>query len=605
MLTKTSLDKVRTALQQAIREQMEQNDISGMAISLVGSEGILWTEGFGHTDRGNSVRATPDSLFNLQSSGKMVNATTFLRIMQKGMVDLETPLIDVYPEFHVNDRWDGQQYRKITFRHLLSHHAGLTHESPLGGNWDNRDLPFEEIIASINGTWMVAPVGQEHRYSNCGMSLVLYGLQRVTGLPARELVRQELIEPLGISSMTYGKPAALQHPEYVTGYDGGTETLFESFSDLGAGCQYCSVRDFSRFVQMRLNDGKVNGETYLEPGLLQEARTPQFAREYKNNSAGLGLFIFPNIIPGELVYGHAGGGCGYSGEILWSLTHGIAVIVETNDESNGFPAALALARQALTLAVEAQGIQIPTAPRVTITDQPAQELDSKTRSRLEGEYVYYDTRVKVSQREGKLAYELYGDEHTLTHHGDLVFTADYPPGIKFFLNEAGAPSHLMWLNGQGEFLRFAYDHISHSDPDSDPEELEKHVGLYQGKVYGFRPYGAVRRSGRYLEVQFFRFYGKVEEHLPGLFFTPDGEPIRFDGNSAWFGNRLVEKVNDPIGDLNILLEKDPENYMLSSYNLKHSLIPMLEFLGREEEVKQALTLYNQLYPESSNPVNEN
>lgn len=116
MISKDSLNQLQTTLRAEIMEQMEQNDVLGMAIALIGREGILWTEGFGFTDRTMRQAATPDSLFNLQSSGKMVNATTFLRIMERGLVTLDTPLMEVYPEFHVNDRYDGQQYRKITFR---------------------------------------------------------------------------------------------------------------------------------------------------------------------------------------------------------------------------------------------------------------------------------------------------------------------------------------------------------------------------------------------------------------------------------------------------------------------------------------------------------
>lgn len=597
MLSKTNLEFVQTSLQEEIKGKMARNNIAGLAISVVGPEGIYWTEGFGYTNQNKQVRATPDSLFNLQSSGKMVNTAAFLRLMQKGLIDLNTLLIEVYPEFFVNDRWDGQQYRKITYRHLLSHHAGLTHESPLGGNWDNRDLPFEEIIASINNTWMVAPPGHEHRYSNCGMSLALYGLQRLTGIPARELVRQEVITPLKLSSMTYGKPAAQNHPEYVTGYDEGMETIFETFSDLGAGCQYVSVKDFSRYVQMRLNHGKIDGEIFLEPALLEEARKPQFFQDYGNRTAGLGLFMFPDIIPGELVYGHAGGGCGYSGEVLWSLEHGIGVIVETNDETNGFQTALSLARKALTLAVEKQGFQIPASKPITITEQPVQELEPEMISHLQGEYVYYDTRVKIEKQEKTLFCELFGNREALTHHGDLIFTAPSRPGIKFFLNPDMSPSHLMWLNSQGEFLRFYYDHIGQSEPESEPESLNKFVGLYQGSVYGFRPYGAVRRNGNYLEVRFFRFDGKVEQHRPGVFFSAFGEPITFQGNNAWFGNRPVVKVTDPVKRLKEELAENPDSYMLLEYNLRQSLIPMLKFLGREEEAKEVLVISNQLYPD--------
>ncbi|MFN2143966.1 MAG: serine hydrolase domain-containing protein [Anaerolineales bacterium] len=596
MISETSVTKVKNSLHAELQDAVENKGITGLAIALVGREGILWTEGFGYTDNTRQQAATPDSLFNLQSSGKMLNTAAFFRLAQQGLISLDTRLVEVYPEVVLHDRIDGQQYKQITYRHLLSHHAGLTHESPLGGNWDNRDLPYEEIIASIQGTWMIAPPGQEHRYSNCGMNLMLYGLQRLTNTPVRELVRREVIAPLEMDSVTYGKPAAMQHPEYVTGYDGPFETLFESFSDLGGGCHYASVRDFANFVQMRLNNGEFNGEQFLDPDLLAEARTPQFGGPYRNKSAGLGLFIFDNVIPGELVYGHAGGGCGYAGEVLWSLDHGIGVILETNNESNGFGFSLETARKALRLAIEAEGITLPATQPPQITNRPEEEIDLDTMQALVGDYPHYGTTVKVRIKEGQLVYEMDGKEHTLTHHGDLVFTADYPPGIKFTLREDGKPSHLMWLNGEGEFSRWNYDHISGSDPDIDPDELDQYVGLYQGRVYGFRPYGAVRRSGKHLEARFYLYDSKLEQHQPGLFFAPDGENIRFEGDRAWFGNRPTVRVDDPIEELEKLLETDPENYMLLEYNLRESLIPMLKFLGREEEAEKAKQIAETLYP---------
>ena len=137
------------------------------------------------------------------------------------------------------------------------------------------------------------------------------------------------------------------------------------------------------------------GSQFLDPDLLAEARTPQFSGPYRNRSAGLGLFILDNIIPGELVYGHAGGGCGYSGEVLWSLDHGIGVIIETNDEYNGFAFASETAREALRLAVEeTQGITLPAAQPPTITDRPEQEISTAEMEQLVGDYPHYGTAVK-------------------------------------------------------------------------------------------------------------------------------------------------------------------------------------------------------------------
>ena len=248
------------------------------------------------------------------------------------------------------------------------------------------------------------------------------------------------------------------------------------------------------------------------------------------------------------------------------------------------------------MAIEAKGVRISLPEPVKITDKPVIELDLESAQRLQGEYSHYDTVIKISVEENQLVYELNGQKHNLMHHGDLIFTADYPPGMKFFLNEDGNPNHLMWLNGQGEFVRFHYDHISRTEPDGDPALLDQYTGLYQGKVYGFRPYGAIRRMGNHIEASFFLFSGKLEQHQPGLFFAPDGECIRIDGNQAWFGNRPVERVQEPVSVLKQLIEENPSDYMLSEYNLNESLIPMLQFLGRDEEVEEVRKIASQLYP---------
>ena len=298
-----------------------------------------------------------------------------------------------------------------------------------------------------------------------------------------------------------------------------------------------------------------------------------------------------------MVCGHAGGGCGYSGEVLWSLEHGLGVIVETNDEYNGFAYALELARKALRTAVEATGIQVQAPEPFRITDKPPAELDLASVQGLQGEYSHYGTIVEVRIKGDQLVYRLNGEEHSLTHHGDLVFTADYPPGMKFFINEDGSPSHLMWLNGRGEFVRFHYDHIGDSEPEGDPTDLDPYTGLFQGRVYGFRPYGAIRRTGSHIEASFYLFGGKLEQHQPGLFFAPDGESIHVEGDLAWFGNRPVERVNDPVEVVRQLIDEDPDDYMLFEYNLKETLIPMLTFLGRDEEAKEVRSIAAQLYPE--------
>ena len=69
---------------------------------------------------------------------------------------------------------------------LLSHTAGFTHEAPVGNSNELDPGTFDEHVRSISDTWLRFPVGSGFAYSNLGIDLAGYILERVEGRPFAE-----------------------------------------------------------------------------------------------------------------------------------------------------------------------------------------------------------------------------------------------------------------------------------------------------------------------------------------------------------------------------------------------------------------------------------
>jgi len=336
---------------------MKKEDIPGLAISLIDKDGILWTEGFGFIDRSESRKVDPNTIFSIGSTTKSITAVAFLRAVQKGIIGLDDKLVTYYPEFTINSRYGDEEINKISFRHLLSHQAGLGGGAPmrgLGFDESKGNFTFGYRIQSISNTWMVWPVGKLWHYSNPGMDLVAYVLQRISGKSYPEYVKEEVSKPLNMKSMVYGKKNGLKNPNYAVGYGGPFEALFSDIYIIGCAGVYISVRDLSKFILFQLNDGKLNEKRILRRELLDEMRKNQIVNPSMVKH-GLGLFINTDRLKGISLYEHTGGGYGYSSAMSFNLEHRLGVIVLTNQ---GYQDSQKIADNALKLLFKTKGVKI-------------------------------------------------------------------------------------------------------------------------------------------------------------------------------------------------------------------------------------------------------
>src|SRR5262249_13811488 len=110
--------RFKTDLQSLTEQVMEQRNIPGFAIAIVHNQKVVYAAGFGVRNLQNkNDKIPPQSLFHMASITKPFVATSVMRLVEKGKIDLEAPVVKYLPYFRLND----ERYATITVRQVLSH----------------------------------------------------------------------------------------------------------------------------------------------------------------------------------------------------------------------------------------------------------------------------------------------------------------------------------------------------------------------------------------------------------------------------------------------------------------------------------------------------
>ncbi|MFD7155209.1 serine hydrolase domain-containing protein [Kribbella sp. NPDC059898] len=229
-----------------LAEQIAQHGLPGLALGVCTADSVLWSGGFGVTRAGGGRPIGTDTMFSVQSCSKMYTATAVLHAVREGLVELEVPIVRYLPEFRVRSAFEEHPERRITMRHLLSHTAGFTHEAPVGSNYLVGRESFEAHCRSISETWLRFPVGHRFEYSNLGIDLAGYIVQRRSGLPFHEYVRRSLFEPLGLRRTSFDSRVIERETDRAIGHSKGYSRRPVRVPMVAAGGVSTSVADACR-----------------------------------------------------------------------------------------------------------------------------------------------------------------------------------------------------------------------------------------------------------------------------------------------------------------------------------------------------------------------
>jgi CubicO group peptidase (beta-lactamase class C family) len=326
-----NIEAVIDEFRPSVTEIMRNTKTVGVSIALVDNEGIIWTEGFGYTDRRRRTPVTPDTPFHINCMGKTFTATTVMIAVQDGVLDLDEPITTYLPDFKVYSRYEANPEKKITLTHLLSQTSGLPIEATVGNMFESSpEVSFEEHIRSLYGTWLVCPVGR-FVYTHTNLDLAAYVLHAASGRPFEQYMTERLFRPLGMSNTALGPESELKLKDRAMGHERGFKKPRKANILLGNSGVCTSARDLSRFVQLHLNRGKIDGKTIVSESLLDfDVMYKPRAGDNGQDLYCLGVFIGSRN-DGLILY-HGGTGGGFTSFMLWYPEYGIGIVVLINQD---------------------------------------------------------------------------------------------------------------------------------------------------------------------------------------------------------------------------------------------------------------------------------
>ena len=227
---------------------------------------VVYTKGrtvtaynLGVREAGTRPPVTAATIFEAASLGKEMLAYVALRLHDRGLLDLDKPLLQYAPY----PRLQGQpRAARITARLALAHTTGLPNwaENPTLPGWQTSALVLKYAPDSC---W---------NYSGEGYTFLQKTLEHISGKPWETLAREEIFRPLRLKNSSFQwqeKFAATAS----AGHDGaGKPTPIDHFTDPNAGFSfYSTAADYSRFLQA-LHTGE--GLRPATAQLLLTAATP-------------------------------------------------------------------------------------------------------------------------------------------------------------------------------------------------------------------------------------------------------------------------------------------------------------------------------------------
>jgi CubicO group peptidase (beta-lactamase class C family) len=162
----------------------------------------------------------------------------------------------------------------MTLRHLLTHTAGFTHEAPAGNNNDPAEPSFDEHVASIQDTWLMFRVGERYQYSNLGIDLAGYMLEKAVDKPFIQAMQERVFDPLHLTRTTMEPSVILAETNRATGHQRGITGIPVVVPMTGAGGVYTCAHDLGLFLSSMLQKGRGDGAILSESAFREMETTP-------------------------------------------------------------------------------------------------------------------------------------------------------------------------------------------------------------------------------------------------------------------------------------------------------------------------------------------
>jgi CubicO group peptidase (beta-lactamase class C family) len=256
--------------------QLERSDVAGATVLVMKDGKDLLRKGYGYSDVAKKKPVDPETtMFRLASISKLFTWISVMQLTEQGKLDIDAD-VNKYLDFQIAPAFG----KPVTLRNLMTHTGGFEEEIRDILLTDPKQATTLREFIIENQPRRIFPPGEVPAYSNYGVGLAGYIVQRANGEPFEQYVAEHIFQPLGMKHSSFRQPLAEELlPFSSNGYRQNTEKPavgFEIFNPAAAGGISSTASDMGRFAQALLNGGEYDGHRILKSETLNAMWTRQF-----------------------------------------------------------------------------------------------------------------------------------------------------------------------------------------------------------------------------------------------------------------------------------------------------------------------------------------
>ncbi|MBC9932094.1 serine hydrolase domain-containing protein [Chitinophaga qingshengii] len=293
----------------------DQMKVPGIAVALVGPDGVVWSKTAGVANTSTKEPVTPKTVFKLGSLAKPFIGLSIMRLVEEGKLNLDTD-INTYLPFKVqNPKNPG---KKITLRLLMSHTSGIVdavYGNLLFTNFfvfgKDHPMPLSEYVRE-----MLDPSGKfyssesfvddrakpEFHYSNLASALAGYIVELTTKESFDTWTTRQFMAPLGTTTLVWHMRDYATQPFAMPYHSLPLPIADFSMVDYCTGGLNANLTDLSAFASMLVNRGAKDGKQIISASTLDAMGKVQFPEA----QAVYGLYWQHRKAGNQDIFGHGG-----------------------------------------------------------------------------------------------------------------------------------------------------------------------------------------------------------------------------------------------------------------------------------------------------------
>ena len=353
------------AFDSVIVQELRASATPGAAIAVVLGDSVVFARGYGVASVETDEPITPQTLFRVASTTKMLVAAAAATLAERGGIDFAKPVAS-YAEGL------DPAIGRLTLHQLLAHRAGLSDESVYDGPHD------EAALGAYVRTWgrerFFTEPDRVYSYSNPGYVLAGHVLAEAADTTFEGAMQQLLFRPLGMTRSTTLPTAAMTRP-HAQAHDVGADGrpfVVRPFPDDARfrpnGGVFTSAAEFARFALAAVNGGRIGGREALPRGAVERLTRTHGVRPGGDpaDTSWIAYGLVGRREEHAFVLQHGGSRLGSGSIVRMIPERRFAVVILTNRTGSYLPRALeTITRSVLVEPVTIRDRMVPPPTRVT------------------------------------------------------------------------------------------------------------------------------------------------------------------------------------------------------------------------------------------------